>query len=231
MRKADRLFEIIEMMRTSDTAVTAAQLSAELKVTERTIYRDVKGLQGQGVPIEGEAGIGYVLRPGFHLPPLMFTMDELEAVVLGARLAGQRGDAALEKAADRVVSKVKSVLPDHLQSRMDRIALYAPPTYDVGHGVVVMSEIRESIRTENKIRMEYESLKGASSKRIVWPVAVAFFSGSTLLSAWCELRNDFRHFRTDRIVNYDVLEEKFNGGGGRLLRAWQQAMMKQKGPN
>lgn len=231
MRKADRLFEIIETMRASDGAVTAAQLSSELNVTERTIYRDVRGLQGQGVPIEGEAGIGYVLRPGFHLPPLMFTMDELEAVVLGARLAGQRGDDGLEKAAERVISKVKSVLPSHMQDRMDRVALYAPPTYDVGHGIVVMSEIRECIRAERKIRMDYESLSGQSSRRTIWPVAVAFFSGSTLLSAWCELRNDFRHFRTDRILNYEILNEKFNGGSGRLLRAWEQAVSNRKRPS
>lgn len=229
MRKADRLFEIIEMMRTSGGAVTATQLSNELNVSERTIYRDVRGLQGQGVPIEGEAGIGYVLRPGFHMPPLMFTIEELEAVVLGARMAGQRGDEGLEKAAERVVSKVKSVLPVHMQDRMDRVALYAPPTYDVGHGIVNMSEIRECIRSENKIRMGYQSLSGATSKRVIWPVAVAFFSGSTLLSGWCELRNDFRHFRIDRIREYEILENKFNGGNGRLLRAWEQAMTKRKG--
>jgi len=228
VRKADRLFEIIELMRASDQAVTAAALSNELNVSERTIYRDVRGLQGQGVPIEGEAGIGYVLRPGFHLPPLMFTMDELEAVVLGARLAGQRGDAGLEKAAERVVSKVKSVLPTNMQDRMDRIALYAPPTYDVGHGIVILSEIRECIRTEQKIRIDYESLSDQSSERVIWPVAVAFFSGSTLLSAWCELRNDFRHFRTDRILKYEILNEKFNGGSGRLLRAWERSVTNRK---
>ena len=230
MRRADRLFEIIEMMRVSDCAVTAVQLSSELNVSERTIYRDVRGLQGQGVPIEGEAGIGYVLRPGFHLPPLMFTMDELEAVVLGARLASQRGDDGLIKAAERVVSKVKSVLPANMQDRVDRVALYAPPTYDVGHGIVVLSEIRECIRSEQKIRIDYESLSGQSSERIIWPVAVAFFSSSTLLSAWCELRNDFRHFRTDRILNYEILDEKFNGGSGRLLRAWEQSVSNRKRP-
>jgi len=229
MRKADRLFEIIETMRASDSAVTAAQLASELNVTERTIYRDVRGLQGQGVPIEGEAGIGYMLRPGFHLPPLMFTMDELEAVVLGARLAGQRGDEGLEKAAERVVSKVKAALPANMQDRMDRVALYAPPTYDVGHGIVILSEIRECIRSEFKIRIDYESLSGQDSQRIIWPVAVAFFSGSTLLSAWCELRNDFRHFRTDRILDYEILDEKFNGGAGRLLRAWEKSVTSAKG--
>lgn len=222
MRRADRLFEIIEIMREHTGAVTALTLSRELGVSERTIYRDISGLQGQGVPIEGEAGIGYVLRPGFHLPPLMFTLEELEAIVLGARLAGQRGDVELEKSALRVVAKIKAAVPGQLQDRMERVALYAPPTYDVGHGIVNMSEMRDCIRQELKIKVDYEDLSGKLSERTIWPVAVAFFSGSTLLSAWCELRNDFRHFRTDRIRHYKILDEKFDGGSGRLLRAWER---------
>lgn len=222
MRRADRLFEIIETMRISEKAVTAAELSAELNVSERTIYRDIAGLQGQGVPIEGEAGIGYVLRPGFHLPPLMFTMEELEAVVLGARLAAQRGDDALEKAAERVLSKVKSVVPEQMQSRMERIALYAPPTYWAGYGSVDMALVRDCIRDETKISIDYLDLKEQVTKRTIWPVAVAFFAESTLLAAWCELRSDFRHFRIDRISELHVLDERFNGGGGRLLKSWER---------
>lgn len=222
MRKADRLFEIIETMRASDRAVTAAELSAELGVTERTIYRDVAGLQGQGVPIEGEAGIGYVLRPGFHMPPLMFTLEELEAIVLGARLAEQRGDKALVKAAERVVAKVKSVVPSDMQSRMERVALFAPPTYGAGFGTVDLSELRDCIRDEIKLEIGYLDLKSHVTERIIWPVAVCFFAESTLLAAWCELRTDFRHFRVDRIKDMKRLPEKFNGGGGRLLQSWEK---------
>lgn len=222
MRKADRLFEIIEVMRASDRAVTALELSEELNVSERTIYRDIAGLQGQGVPIEGEAGIGYVLRPGFHMPPLMFTPEELEAIVLGARLAAQRGGSGLEKAAERVLSKVKSVVPQQMQDRMDRIALYAPPLYEAGFGIVDMSDIRDCIRNERKILIGYLDLKGRVTERTIWPVAIAFFAESNLLAAWCELRNDFRHFRIDRIKEVKLLEETFNGGGGRLLRSWER---------
>lgn len=221
MRKADRLFEIIETMRASDRAVTAAELSEELGVSERTIYRDVAGLQGQGVPIEGEAGIGYVLRPGFHMPPLMFTLEELEAVVLGARLAEQKGDEALVKAAERVVAKVKSVVPPEMKTRMDQVALYAPPTYGAGFGSVDLSHVRDCIRDERKLEIAYQDLKGHVTERTIWPVAVCFFAESTLLAAWCELRNDFRHFRVDRINAFKQLDEKFNGGGGRLLRSWE----------
>ena len=221
MRKADRLFEIIETLRASDRPITAAWLSEELGVSERTIYRDVAGLQGQGVPIEGEAGIGYVLRPGFHMPPLMFTLEELEAVVLGARLAEQRGDEALVKAAERVVAKVKSVVPPDMQARMDRVALFAPPTYGAGFGSVDLSEIRDCIRGEQKLAIAYQDLKGHVTERTIWPVAVCFFAESTLLAAWCELRNDYRHFRVDRINEFQRLDEKFNGGGGRLLSSWE----------
>ncbi len=220
MRKADRLFEIIETMRATNKAITAADLSAELNVSERTIYRDIAGLQGQGVPIEGEAGIGYVLRPGFHLPPLMFTLEELEAVVLGARLAGQRGDEALEKAADRVVSKVKSVVPDHMRDRMERVALFAPPTYGQ-MGAVDLAQVRDCIRNDQKVKIQYRDLNDRISERVIWPVAVAFFAESTLLAAWCELRNDFRHFRIDRITDMDVHQGRFNGGGGKLLKSWE----------
>ncbi|WP_262695838.1 helix-turn-helix transcriptional regulator [Kordiimonas aquimaris] len=222
MRRADRLFEIIEIMREKPSAVTALSLSRELGVSERTIYRDIAGLQGQGVPIEGEAGIGYVLRPGFHLPPLMFTMDEIETIVLGARLAAQRGGDSIEKTADRVLAKIKSAVPDNLQSRMENVALYAPPMFGIGHGIIDMAVVNDCIRNQSKVEIEYGDANGVISKRIVWPVAIAFFAGSTLLSAWCELRAAFRHFRTDRITHFHVTTDKYDGGNGRLLAAWKE---------
>lgn len=222
MRRADRLFEIIEIMRESASAVTALSLSMELGVSERTIYRDIAGLQGQGVPIEGEAGIGYVLRPGFHLPPLMFTMEEIETIVLGARLAAQRGGDAVEKTADRVLAKVKAAMPDNLQLKMDNVPLYAPPLYETDNGIVDLAAANHCIRNQLKVDTDYRDGMGAVSKRIIWPVAVAFFSASTLLSAWCEMRGAFRHFRIDRFTRFDVLDEKYDGGNGRLLNDWKE---------
>lgn len=222
MRRADRLFEIIETIRGSSGAVTAQFLSAELGVSERTIYRDIAGLQGQGVPIEGEAGVGYVLRPGFHLPPLMFTLHELEAIVLGARLAAQRKDGELEKAAEKVIAKIKSALPSHLSEQMDKVALFAPPSYEVGHGIMDLAHVREAIRLSRKVRIDYISLSDELTERTIWPVAITFYTGSTLVSAWCELRRDFRHFRTDRVKAYDVLDDTFNAGNGRLLNEWKK---------
>lgn len=221
MRKADRLFEIIEMLRTRGGVVTAAELSSELGVSERTIYRDIAGLQGQGVPVEGEAGIGYVLRPGFHMPPLMFTEEELEAIVLGARFAARQGDPSLARAAQQVVAKVKAVVPDRLRDKVDRIALFAAHGSSPDHGELDMALVRDCIRTERKVTIDYVDLRDRVTERTIWPVAVAFFSESTLLAAWCELRNDFRHFRTDRVKAIRPTGDKFSGGGGRLLKAWE----------
>lgn len=221
MRRADRLFEIIETLRTKGGVVRAAELSAELGVSERTIYRDIAGLQGQGVPIEGEAGIGYVLRPGFHMPPLMFTEEELEAIVLGARFAARQGDPALAQAANQVLAKVKDAVPEHLRDRMERIALYAAHASNPDHGKLDMALVRDCIRREQKVSIEYIDVKDRATVRTVWPVAVAFFSESTILAAWCELRNDFRHFRTDRVKGMRPINERFNGGAGRLLHAWE----------
>jgi predicted DNA-binding transcriptional regulator YafY len=220
MRRADRLFDIIQVLRTATGPVTAAALAAELEVTPRTVYRDVATLQARRVPIEGAPGIGYVLRRGFDLPPLMFTSEEIEAIVVATRLLRRTGDVALQDAATAVLSKVEVVLPEAL-----RASLAAPTAFVFGHGapqppVADLSVIRAAIRAERKLRIDYADEQGRPSSRTIWPFAVAYYVEATLISAWCELRDDFRHFRADRVRALTVLDEGFPVPGRRLVADW-----------
>lgn len=218
MRRADRLFDIIQLLRTATGPVTAAALAAELEVTPRTIYRDVATLQARRVPIEGAPGLGYVLRRGFDLPPLMFTNEEIEAIVVGARLLRRTGDVALQDAAARLISKVQVVLPEAL-----RAYLASPTAYVSAHGapaVADLSVIRAAIREERKLRIDYADEQGRRSSRTIWPFAVAYYVEATLISAWCELRHDFRHFRADRVQTLTVLDDGFPVPGHTLRADW-----------
>jgi predicted DNA-binding transcriptional regulator YafY len=220
MRRADRLFDIIQLLRTASRPVTAAALAATLEVTPRTVYRDVATLQARRVPIEGAPGLGYVLRRGFDLPPLMFTSEEIEAIVIGARLLRRTGDVGLQDAAAAVLSKVEVVLPEALRAH-----LAAPTAFVSGHGaprppVADLSVIRAAIRDDRKLRIDYADEQGRSSSRTIWPFAVAYYVEATLISAWCELRDDFRHFRADRVQALTVLDETFPVPGRTLVAGW-----------
>lgn len=222
MRRSDRLFDIIQVLRTARKPITAAALAERLEVGVRTVYRDVATLQARRVPIEGAAGIGYVLRRGFDLPPLMFTADEIEAIAVAMRLLRRTGDRGLHAAAQNVLSKVTVGLPDLLG-----VHLAAPPFFVSSHGaptppVADLAAIRAAIRDERKLRIAYGDGKGDRTQRTVWPIAIAYYSESTLVSAWCELRNDFRHFRADRILNCDILGDSFPVSGKELFARWQE---------
>jgi len=220
MRRADRLFDIIQVLRTATRPMTAAALAAELEVTPRTVYRDVAALQARRVPIEGAAGVGYVLRRGFDLPPLMFTAEEIEAIVVGMRLLRRTGDIGLQDAAAGVLSKIEVVLPVALRAQ-----LAAPAAFVSAHGaprpeVADLSIIRAAIRDERKLRIDYIDQNGQPSSRTIWPFAVAYYVEATLINAWCELRDDFRHFRADRVRALTVLEEGFPVPGRTLMAGW-----------
>jgi predicted DNA-binding transcriptional regulator YafY len=210
MRRADRLFDILRILRATPRPVTAAAIADELEVTVRTIYRDAATLQARRIPIEGAAGIGYLLRRGFDLPPLMFTEDEAEAIAVGARMLARTGDPGLQKAAESVLSKLTLVVPDVL-----REYLSAAPVYVSKSGAPVPARrdlpatIRHAIRDGRKMRIDYEDGAGSRTARVVQPFAVAYYVEATLVCAWCELRNDIRHFRIDRIVSAVVLDESF----------------------
>ncbi|HEX2886310.1 YafY family protein [Vineibacter terrae] len=220
MRRADRLFDIIQILRSSRRPLTAAALAAELEVTVRTVYRDVATLQARRVPIEGAAGIGYVLRRGFDLPPLMFTTDEVDAVAVGARLVRRLRDAKLRKAADSVLSKVMAVLPEALRTSIEQPAFYVSDGDAVTPTGVDLAGVRGAIRASRKMRITYVDDQGRRTDRTIWPIAMAYYVDVTLIGAWCELRSDYRHFRVDRIATSSVLDEAFPADNGRLMAEW-----------
>ena len=220
MRRSDRLFDIIQRLRTARGPMTAAALAEELEVTVRTVYRDVATLQARRVPIEGAAGIGYLLRRGFDLPPLMFTTEEVEAIAVGARLVARTGDPGLQEAAESVLSKVTTVLPEALRAQLSSAPIFVSASGAPVAESVDLSVVRQAIRDERKLDIDYVDEKGARSRRVVWPIAVAYYVQATLVGAWCELRRDYRHFRADRITALTVLDERYPSDNGRLMAEW-----------
>jgi predicted DNA-binding transcriptional regulator YafY len=216
VRRADRLFEIIQFMRRKEL-VRARDLAEALEVSERTIYRDIQDLITSGVPIEGEAGVGYVLKAGFDLPPLMFTEQEIEALVLGARIVQSWADAKLAEAATDVIAKVEAVIPERLQTYMANTALLAPPHHYMEEIKFDSAELRRALRSQLKVHFRYRDAAGEGSERTVRPLCLAYFGPVWLLSAWCELRQDFRTFRLDRIDGFEVKADRFRAEPGKTL--------------
>ena len=217
MRRADRLFQIIQILRRTRRAVTAAALAEELEVSLRTVYRDMAELIGRRVPIEGAAGVGYLLREGFDLPPLMFTKDELDALLVGTRIVQSWGDPELGRAAADVLAKVAAVLPERMRPRVASLALAAPPSERRPEITVDMAALRRCVREERKIRVRYLDLAGTDTTRVVRPMNLAFFPPVWVLLGWCELRRDFRSFRVDRIAALTFLAERYPQEPGRRL--------------
>lgn len=220
MARSDRLFEIIQILRAARQPITACLLAERLEVSERTIYRDMATLMGRGVPIFGEAGLGYVMRSGYDLPPLMFTAEEVEAIVLGARLVMRAGDRALAAAADSAVAKIETVLTNTLRQGCGRTALFVPQDAAPPVSAVDIGRVRAAIRDERKLHVRYADAGGAMTERTIWPLAIGYFHDTAVIAAWCELRRDFRHFRGDRLHGLETLEESFDGRHGGLLRDW-----------
>lgn len=222
MRRADRLFQIIQILRRSRHPVTAAALAGELEVSKRAVYRDMADLIGQRVPIAGEAGLGYLLEPGFDMPPLMLSPDEIEAVVLGAHLVTRLPDPFLAGAARDLVAKIASVVPEHLRPFIVEPSVAAKPSDEPPAGTIAMRPLRSAIREGLKLRLRYRAEAGDVTERTVWPVILGYDETRCLLIAWCELRRDFRHFRTDRIMDADVLDERYPAPRNDLRRRWER---------
>lgn len=222
MRRADRLLRIIQILRRHRRPVRGQQMAEELEVSLRTLYRDVADLVTDGVPIHGEAGVGYVLGEGYDLPPLMFSADELEAVMLGLRWVRRRGDAALVRAAEDAVAKVGTVLPKDLKSVLYEAALLVPPGYQVFKDRVDLSPLRRAMREQRKVSMVYADEQGRETTRTIWPIAISYLDAQRLVVGWCELRQDFRHFRSDRITSAQVLEERYRERRQVLLKRWME---------
>lgn len=223
MQRAERLLDLIQGLRRRRRPVTAETLASELDVSVRTIYRDIGALIRQGVPVRGEAGIGYVLDAGFDLPPLMLSPDEIEAVLVGMRWLSERADPVLSRAAEDVVSKVAAVLPQHLKPILLDGALFAPAYgRDIPVDQVDVAGIRASIRLGRKITVRYRDEAGHETERMVWPIGLTFYDRVRIVIAWCELRQAFRHFRTDRITELALLEDRYPARRADLLKRWQK---------
>ncbi len=217
MRRADRLFRIVQRLRRRGVT-TAAQLAQALEVSERTVYRDVRDLILSGVPILGEAGVGYALPRGFDLPPLMFDDEELEALVLGARMVQAFADKRLARAAEEALGKIETALPQRLRARVQEAAFLAPGFHVDPRSYSGLDELRRALREKRKVRFAYLDKAGAPSSRTARPLGISFWGRAWTLVAWCERRDDFRSFRLDRIEGLQVLAEPFADEPGKLLR-------------
>jgi predicted DNA-binding transcriptional regulator YafY len=214
---------VIDVLRRHRQPVTAARLAGDLGVSERTIYRDIQALLTLGATIVGEAGVGYVLRPGFFLPPLVFDENEFEAIVLGARWVEQQGDETLRAAAANAVSKIVAASRRDLRDRLNDTGLWANAG-PKATAVPALRPLREAIRRERKLRITYLDEHGVASERTIWPIALGFGDRIHLLAAWCELRAGFRHFRVDRITGLDETGERYPKSRNALVSDWLREM-------
>jgi predicted DNA-binding transcriptional regulator YafY len=216
MRRADRLFEIVHHIR-GRRLTTAAQLAEWLEVSERTIYRDIADLLASGIPIDGEAGVGYRLHPDFDLPPLMFNHNEIEALVIGARMVESWGGPTLAQGARSALSKIAAALPKDKRTTLESSRLFSPDFFINPQMGAQMDVLRKAIDEHRYVQLEYRDVKEKDSQRRLRPLGLFFWGGAWTLGAWCELRCDFRNFRLDRIVSSVVHDERFADETGRRL--------------
>jgi len=223
MSRSERLLTLIQVLRRHRRPVSGRVLAAETGISIRTLYRDIATLQAQGADIEGEPGLGYVLRPGFMLPPLMFSEDEIEALVLGSRWVARRADDRLGDAARNALAKIAAVLPDDLRQGLDANALLVGPGQAIAGGSSIdLAAVRQAIRAERKLTIAYRGPEGAETRRVIWPFALGFFDQVRMVVAWCELRQGFRHFRTDRILELAAIEARYPKRRQALLKEWRE---------
>jgi len=222
-RRADRLFAVVQFLRRGKL-VTAKQLGERLEVSERTIYRDIADLQSSGVPIDGEAGVGYLLRAGFDLPPLMFSREEIEALVVGARLVKTFVGAGLGRGAEDALSKIEHVLPEGLKRELEKSKLFVPDTLANIGVQAVLDQLRQAINQNGVVQFGYQREDGLRSERAVEPLGLFCWGRTWTLAGWCELRNDFRHFRVDRINALVLTGRRFQEVKGRSLSDFFRAV-------
>lgn len=224
MPRAERLLRLLEILRRRRGVVTASELASAMEVSVRTIYRDIEALRVQGVTIDGEAGTGYRVQAGYVLPPLMFTEDELEALLLGARWVSERTDPSLGKSARSAMERIQMVLPSDLRSTFQHTALFVVPTEPRDGLLLDLRGLREAIRERRRLKLLYRDANGTESERAVWPTALAFFESTRILAAWCELRKGFRHFRLDRLQSWSEAGGRFPGSRAALLARWKESL-------
>lgn len=221
MSRFERLLSLLQVLRRHRNPVSGAALAAETGVSLRTLYRDIASLQAQGADIEGEAGVGYILRPGYMLPPLMFTREEMEALILGFRFVEKRTDAPIAAAARNALAKIEAVLPDELRRDADDVSLMVGPGPTLPNDRVELQMLRNALRQERALTIRYRALDDTVSERSVWPCALTYFDGARVLVGWCTLRKDFRHFRTDRIEHAVLEESRYPKRRTSLVKQWK----------
>lgn len=225
MSRAERLLELIQLLRRNRYPITGAELASELDISVRTLYRDIASLQAQGARIDGEPGMGYMLRPGFLLPPLMFSEEEIEALVVGSRWVADRGDSELAGAARNAIAKIAAVLPADLRDQLDANSLLVPPGSQVSDDEAsdeTLAALRQAIRRERKVAIRYRNTAGNETERTIWPFALAYFERARVVASWCEVRADYRHFRVDRMGGVTVLDERYPRRRQALLAEWRE---------
>jgi len=223
VRRADRLFQIIQLL-SYEKVTTARVMAEELEVSERTIYRDIQDLSLSGMPIEGEAGVGYRLMKGFHLPPLMFNEEELAALLLGARMVQARTDHTMARAAQQAIRKIESTLPERLKPELARQEIMVPDFMLGDDFAQHLSQFRSAIKQQQKVRIDYTREDGECSCRTIYPLGIFYWGKVWTLVAWCELRDAFRHFRLDRITALDVSELTFKSMPGQTLQDFLESV-------
>ncbi|MQB46323.1 YafY family protein [Rhizobium sp. ICMP 5592] len=221
MARSERLLTLLQTLRRYRHPVSGAVLAGETGVSLRTLYRDIASLQSQGAMIEGEAGIGYVLKPGFMLPPMMFSQDEIEALVLGSRWVARAADERLAAAGADALAKIAAVLPDDMRETVEQATLVVA-TRRALEDKADLSLMRKAIRSERIVQLTYGDVNGAISTRRIWPFALGYFDEVRMVMGWCELRQDFRHFRADRIVDFAVLETRYPRRRVVLAKEWHK---------
>lgn len=220
MSRAERLLELLQILRQYRQPVAGGTLATALGVSLRTLYRDIAALQAQGASIEGEPGLGYILKPGFMLPPLMFSEEEIEALVLGSRWVAAHGDARLGEAGRSALARIAAVLPADMREALDANALFvAAPSPAAGDAEI--ASVRQAIRAERKLEIAYRPPDRDETRRTIWPFALAYFDRARVVVAWCELRNDFRSFRTDRISSLSIIDRRYPRRRQALLKEWR----------
>jgi predicted DNA-binding transcriptional regulator YafY len=223
MSRAERLLEVLQILRGYRRPVSGVTLASKIGVSLRTLYRDIASLRAQGAAIDGEAGVGYMLRPGFMLPPLMFPAEEIEALVLGSRWVADHGDDRLSAAARSALARISTVLPPERKGDIEASAMLVGPRAPIAVDRVDLAVVRDAIRNQRKLLIAYRDGGDIATDRIIWPFALAFFETRRILVGWCELRGDVRHFRTDRITTADPEERRYPTPRAELIRRWRES--------
>ncbi len=225
MSRTKRLLDLLLILNNRRYSVSGHLLAQELGISIRTLYRDIAVLRSQGAQIEGEVGVGYILKPSFFMPPMMFTESEIYSLILGSRWVSQYGDISLSKPANTALDKIFSVLPQEIKNIIDTISLRVGPPATEPFTQEDLTDLRQAILNKNKIELIYLSADNVQSQRIVWPFAIGYFTDKRILVGWCEKQNNYRHFKTSRIISVKILNEQYNKSRTELLNEWQKLQL------